>query len=244
MRLAVLSDIHGNADALAAVLDDLKDRAPDAIVNLGDCFSGPLDVGRTFDLLMGADIAATVRGNHDRVFTDGGTKDHWDRLAEPKLTPAMRDWLTTLPATDTIDDMFLCHATPQDDVSYWLEEYTADGIARRAPLAAIEPRARGIVQKVMLCGHTHVARSVRLADGRQVVNPGSVGSPGFIDDAPRGNRRVSAGTPAAHYATLDRRGADWTVSLHQVPYDTAPAVALAQAAGCEDWVQALRTGWL
>ncbi|MEL7151833.1 MAG: metallophosphoesterase family protein, partial [Pseudomonadota bacterium] len=42
MRLAAISDIHGNSDALRAVLDDIKRRGVDQIVNLGDCFSGPL----------------------------------------------------------------------------------------------------------------------------------------------------------------------------------------------------------
>lgn len=244
MRLAVLSDIHGNADALAAVLRDMKDRSPDAIVNLGDCFSGPLDVVRTAELLDGAGIAATVRGNHDRALLGDLAMDGWDRLAHPKVTDGMRAWLATLPATAVIGDVFLCHATPQDDVSYWIDAHTPDGEARRAPLDRIIARAEGIAQSVMLCGHTHVARAVHLPDGRLVVNPGSVGSPGYVDDPPADNRRVSAGTPFASYAILDRRGAAWSVSQHLVPYDTGPAIALAQAAGCRDWAQVLASGWL
>jgi putative phosphoesterase len=244
MRIAVLSDIHGNADALAAVLEDVKDRAPDAIVNLGDCFSGPLDVVRTHDLLSDAGITATVRGNHDRVLIDGVGMDGWDRMAYPKVTDAMRGWLSTLPVTAVLDDVFLCHATPASDTAYWIDAYTDDGNARRAPLDQITALAEGITQRVMLCGHTHVARSVHLGDGRLLVNPGALGSPGFIDDAPRDNRRVSSGTPFALYAVLDRRNAVWTASQHMVPYDTGPAISMARAAGCADWEQALSTGWL
>ncbi|MEZ5776773.1 MAG: metallophosphoesterase family protein [Paracoccaceae bacterium] len=244
MRVAVLSDIHGNADALAAVLRDAKDLAPDVIVNLGDCFSGPLDAVRTHSLLTGAGIATTVRGNHDRALLDPPAMDAWDRMTEPKLTQDMRAWLGSLPATAVLDEMFLCHATPQDDVSYWMEEHTADGMARRASLEQITARAAGIAQPVMLCGHTHVARAVHLADGRLVVNPGSVGVPGYVDDPPNTARRVSAGTPFASYATLDRRDGVWSVSQHLVPYDTGPAIELARAAGCSDWVTALSTGWL
>lgn len=47
MRLAVLADIHGNADALEAVRADLARQSPDLVVNLGDCLSGPLEVERT-----------------------------------------------------------------------------------------------------------------------------------------------------------------------------------------------------
>lgn len=244
MRVAVLSDIHGNADALEAVLEDVKRRAPDAIVNLGDCFSGPLDIVRTHEILSEAGITATVRGNHDRALLDPAAMDGWDRMSAPKVTDEMREWLATLPATAVLDDLFLCHATPQDDTGYWIDAYTDDGIARRADLQAIEERAAGITQKVMLCGHTHVARMLHLPDARLIVNPGSVGSPGYVDDAPRTMRRVSAGTPAASYATLDRIGGRWAASLHLVPYDTGPAITMARAAGAADWVAALQTGWL
>lgn len=243
-RLAVLADIHGNADALAAVLQDAASHAPDALVNLGDCFSGPLDAARTADLLAGAGFAATVRGNHDCYLCDPDKMDAWDRLAHPRLSGATFAWLAALPATAVIDDSFLCHASPQTDEDYWLEAYTPDGTARRAPLDQITGRAAGIPQTLMLCGHTHVARAVHLADGRLVVNPGSVGCPGYTDHDVSTIRHVCAGTPHAAYAILDRKGSQWSVSHRLVPYDTAPAIALARAAGLDDWVQALSTGWI
>lgn len=244
MRVAVLSDIHGNADALLAVLEDVKRRSPDAIVNLGDCFSGPLDIRRTHEVLSGAGVTATVCGNHDRALLDPAAMDSWDRMSAPKVTAGMRDWIAALPVTAVLDEIFLCHATPQDDTGYWLDAYTTDGIARRADLAVIEAKAADVTQKVMLCGHTHVARMLHLPDGRLIVNPGSIGSPGYVDDPPRGTRRVFSGSPAASYAMLDRIGGRWTASLHLVPYDTGPAIALARAAGADDWVRALSTGWL
>ena len=243
-RLAVLADIHGNADALAAVLVDSLDQSPDAMVNLGDCFSGPLDAARTAHLLAGAEFTATVRGNHDRWLADPNAMDAWDKFAHPHLSADTLSWLATLPANAVIDDAFLCHATPQDDLSYWLEAYTPDGTARRAPLDRITARAKNIPQTLMLCGHTHVARAVRLADGRLVVNPGSVGCPGFTDHSAPSPRHVCAGTPYAAYAIVDRSGAHWTVTHRLVPYDTTPAVARARAAGFDDWVQALATGWI
>ena len=243
-RLAVLADIHGNADALAAVLVDVLDQSPDAIVNLGDCFSGPLDVARTAHLLAGAGFAATVRGNHDRWLADPNAMDDWDKRAVTQLSPDTLAWLASLPATAIVDDAFLCHATPQDDLSYWLEAYTPDGTARRAPLDKITARAKDIPQSLMLCGHTHIARAVRLAEGRLVVNPGSVGCPGFTDHSAPSPRHVCAGTPFAAYAILTRKGTDWTVDHRLVPYDTKSAVARARAAGFGDWVQALETGWI
>ena len=243
-RLAVLADIHGNADALAAVLVDVLDQSPDAMVNLGDCFSGPLDAARTAHLLAGTEFAATVRGNHDRWLADPVAMDEWDKLAVPHLSPATLAWLASLPATAVVDDAFLCHATPQDDLSYWLEAYTPDGTARRASSDKITARAKDIPQSLMLCGHTQVARAVTLADGRLVVNPGSVGCPGYTDHSAPSTRHVCAGTPHAAYAILDRVGAHWTVNHRLVPYDTKSAVARARAAGFDDWVQALGTGWI
>ena len=94
----------------------------------------------------------------------------------------------------------------------------------------------------MLCGHSHVARSARLVDGRLIVNPGSVGCPGFTDHSAPSARHIYAGTPYAAYAVLDSVGAQWTVNHRLVPYDTKSAVA--RAAGFEDSAQALATGWI
>ena len=65
MRLAILSDVHGNLVALEAVLADLRTRAPDAVVNLGDCVTSPLWPAETWALLQTLALP-TVRGNHDR----------------------------------------------------------------------------------------------------------------------------------------------------------------------------------
>ena len=49
MRIAVVADIHGNVRALRAVMDDLREVAPDRVINLGDCVSGPLEAAETAD---------------------------------------------------------------------------------------------------------------------------------------------------------------------------------------------------
>jgi putative phosphoesterase len=244
MRLAVLSDIHGNADALAAVLADVAWFAPDAIVNLGDCFSGPLDAGRTADMLEGAGIAATVRGNCDRYLCDPATMERWDQVAYPQLSARTRAWLSTLPVTAVIDDVFLCHATPLDDETAWLDEHTTAGPTMRRTLDWITGHATDIRQSIMLCGHTHTPRLVRLVDGRLIVNPGSVGCPGYMGGAGDSRQPISTGTPFAAYAMIDRAGGTWSVTQHHIPYDTAPAISLARAAGFDDWVRVLETGWL
>lgn len=65
MKLAVISDIHGNLLALEAVLADIAHQRVDQTVNLGDILSGPLQPAETADLLMAQDFL-TIRGNHER----------------------------------------------------------------------------------------------------------------------------------------------------------------------------------
>lgn len=65
MRVAAIADVHGNHLALEAVIGDIRAQGIDAIVNLGDMASGPLDARRTMDRLMGLE-AVHVLGNHDR----------------------------------------------------------------------------------------------------------------------------------------------------------------------------------
>src|ERR1700709_784809 len=68
MRFAAIADIHGNYLALEAVLADIRVLGIDAIVNLGDMVSGPLDARRTMDVLKALD-AVHLLGNHDRHLT-------------------------------------------------------------------------------------------------------------------------------------------------------------------------------
>lgn len=238
MRLAVLSDIHGNADALAAVMADLRHQSPDLTVNLGDCFSGPLDVARTADLLE--ELAAlTVRGNHDRALVDR-TYDNWDAAAAPHMPAKALEWLATLAPTAQVAEVFLCHATPKDDNTFWLEELQ-HGTLHRAPLSQIAAHAAGIAAEVLLCGHTHIARAVTLPDGRLILNPGSVGCPGFADSDAPSPYAISAGAPHAAYALLDRGPHGWSVTQRLIPYDRRDSIA--RAADFPDWVAALSTGW-
>jgi predicted phosphodiesterase len=85
MRLAILSDIHGNLLALEAVLADLKTRSVDATVNLGDCVTNPLWPRETLELLDTLSLP-TVRGNHDR----------W--IAERTRSQIGADWATRFSA--------------------------------------------------------------------------------------------------------------------------------------------------
>lgn len=76
MRLAVISDVHGNAFALDAVLREVRAAAPDLIVNLGDQAEGSADPARALE--MQAELAAAgaleVRGNNEEKLWPGGRR--------------------------------------------------------------------------------------------------------------------------------------------------------------------------
>lgn len=245
MRFAAIADVHGNYLALAAVLADIRAQDIADIVNLGDMASGPLDARPTMDMLMALD-AVHVLGNHDRYLIDRPPEKmgSWDRPAHAQLDQKHLDWLRAVPPRLVYRDaVFLCHATPASDECYWLEEVLPDGTLRMAALDAIESIASGIAQSLILCAHTHLARAVRLSDGRMIVNPGSVGSPGYRDTHPFPHV-VEAGTPDARYAILELRDGAWQVTFRHVPYDHATMAALARANGQPELANALATGWI
>lgn len=100
-------------------------------------------------------------------------------------------------------EIFACHGSPAGgDLEYLLEDVST-GRTRLDEEAAIRPRLAGIgAARLVLCAHTHVARAVAL-DGVLVVNPGSVGMPGYRDGLPVPHV-MEAGAPHARYALLER----------------------------------------
>ncbi|MFQ6549462.1 metallophosphoesterase family protein [Aestuariibius sp. 2305UL40-4] len=244
MRFAVLADIHGNALALEAVLRDMEGLGLSEAVNLGDCFSGPLDAGATATRLLERDFP-TIRGNHDRYLIEHDPSEMApsDKVAFDQLEQKHLDWIAALPSTMTIHEtVFLCHGTPTSDQTYWLERVEQDGMVRSATLDEVEREADGLEADLILCAHTHIPRNIRLRDGRVVVNPGSVGCPAYDDDVPV-YHHMQTGTPNASYAVIEGAPGDWRVMFRSVPYAWDEASALAAKRGREDWARALATGW-
>jgi putative phosphoesterase len=243
MRIAVVADIHGNVRALRAVMDDIKTISPDTVVNLGDCASGPLEAGETIDVLMSL-AWTTIRGNHDRQLIDRPVEEMGgsDKLASGELKNHHQAWLSALEPTATVEDILLCHGTPDNDLNYLTDTVEPDGHVRLATQAEVARRLDGASERVVLCGHTHVPRLVRLDDGRVVINPGSVGLGAYTDIEPV-KHHMEVGAPHARYAVLDRSKAGWQVTFRVVPYDWDAAAARAASKGREDWARWLRTGY-
>lgn len=243
MRIAAISDIHGNRLALEAVLEDIATRGADTTVNLGDILSGPLDPVGTADTLIPLDLP-TIRGNHERQVLDDPREKlgRTDAFTRGVLRDRDRGWLRSLPETMALTpEVFMCHGTPVSDLVYFMED--VDGATtRRAPLDVVERRAEACRAEVILCGHTHVPRSLRLADGRLVVNPGSVGLQAYTDVEPNPHA-VEIGSPHARYAILEKRRHGWRVEHVELDYDWQAAARQAAANGRDDWARWLTTGW-
>jgi predicted phosphodiesterase len=206
--VAVLADIHGNLPALNAVLAEPDAAAADAVVLLGDIALGPLPA-ETLDLLAGlGERAVWVHGNCEREMVtafDGkdvpGPNGSQAAASAALIGRRHRDLLDSLPLTVTLEidglgACVFCHASPRRDDEMLL----VDSPVERwdAALSGLGADARTVV-----CGHTHMQFD-RLAAGRRVINPGSVGMP--------------YGPPGAHWALL---GPD--IRLRRTRYDTAAA---------------------
>lgn len=248
MRIAVLSDVHGNAPALAAVLADIDGHAPDVVVDLGDLLSGWVDPRGTLDLLGEHAPIIHLRGNHDRLLLDDDPADA-DAHAAAALTDADRGWLASHPScAELAEGVFAVHATPSRDDVFLLESVDADATNGWRPATdyEIEGRLDGLPEgtEVLLCGHTHTARVRKLPGGPLIINPGSVGLPAMRGEDPT-PYRVEAGDPRARYALLttdEHAPAGWRVDLIAVDYETDRAASLARAVGRDDVAYAIETG--
>ncbi|WMT89700.1 metallophosphoesterase family protein [Pelagibacterium sp. H642] len=241
MRVAVISDVHGNALALEAVLADIARHEVDKILNLGDHFAGPLEPVKVAAMLSELDMVA-IRGNTDRYLLDADPKylDEHDKATLRSLAGDAMDWLGSLPETEVFEDaIFLSHGSPNSDETYWLDRKDKKTGFRAATHEEIEAELSAERLPVYCCGHTHVARVVTLGDGTIVFNPGSVGRPSFTMGDPESAGRVS---PAAAYAIVETSAGKWHVNLRQVAYDNMAAAAIARAHGSEKWARDLEHG--
>jgi predicted phosphodiesterase len=244
MKIAVLSDIHGNIAALDAVLAHAAQLGVDQLVNLGDICSGALWPNETASRLMALGLP-TISGNHERQLLGGYLPSMGlsDRHAVETLEADKIAWLASLPATLwLLEDVFMVHGTPDSDLRYFLETVTETGV-RPATSEEVHDRAGSCHARLILCGHTHVARAVSLGDGRLIVNPGSVGLQAYDDMHPFPHV-IENGTPHARYAIVANDDGKWDVSFHRVAYNWTQAALDAERHGRPDWAEALRSGWM
>lgn len=210
------------------------------IVNLGDILSGALQPRETADLLMSLELP-TIRGNHERqVLGCVESMGPSDRHAYESISNEHREWLKSLPASIDMDDVLLIHGTPASDLEYLLETVDESG-CRAASTDEVTSRLGLVTANLILCGHTHLPRTVRLGANRLIVNPGSVGLQAYDDQRPFFHV-MATGTPHAKYAIVSHENGRWTSDHLSIPYQWDAAAALAMDNGRPEWVFPLTTG--
>lgn len=172
--IAAISDIHSNVFALKAVLADIRHRDIDQIVNLGDILYGPIAPKATYELLTKyQDDIITIRGNQDRQIYEATTVEMKSNstlafIAKDLPEMAIR-WMQNLPFDYHLnEDIYLCHGSPADDMIYLLENIeTGQPMLRNN--TDILASLKGIDSPVIVCGHTHIPRTVMLSTGQIVL---------------------------------------------------------------------------
>ncbi|WP_088102148.1 metallophosphoesterase family protein [Halalkalibacter urbisdiaboli] len=224
MRFAFLSDIHGNATALEAVLHDVAKQQVDKIFVLGDlCFRGP-EPKRSLDIIRGLSNARVIKGNADEWIVRGiksgevpesalemmNLEREW---AYKRLTEDDIQYLDNLPTELVIEDgldliIHAFHATPTSLFDVVLPDDTAK----------IEDT---LMQKdeadIYICGHTHLP-FIRSLHGKNIANTGSVGLP--FD-----------GHPLASYLIVEIEEGRHRLHLNRVPYNREHVVELYKQSG-------------
>ncbi len=227
MRVAALYDIHGNIDALDAVLEHVLAEGVDLLVIGGDVAWGPFP-RQTVSRIRDLEEALAIRGNADREVASRADQDDGlqDWVAEvnvwcaDQLDDDGRDFLQQLPGTTTVasealGDVLFCHGTPRRDEEIITPLTPDDDVA--AVLGAID-------QAVVVCGHTH-SQFDRTIGRQRLINAGSIGLP--YEDS-----------PGAYWALIGSE-----VQLRRTDYDFAAAADRVLASGCPhaEWFAAAIT---
>jgi putative phosphoesterase len=224
MRIAILSDVHGNLTALDAVVADIQRQAPDRVLHGGDLVLMGAQPAQVIDRIRELGWPG-VLGNTDELLWRDDEQIRQEGLA-PKLkvqlklmfgdyAPATREllgeervnWLRGLPLEARIDSLAIVHAAPGD---LW-----------RAPMPTAEDRELSLTylpldSEAVVYGHIH-RPFIRSVQEMTIANCGSVGMPWD-------------GDPRASYLLID----DGTPSLIRVEYDLEREAAVMRRSGYPD----------
>jgi predicted phosphodiesterase len=229
VRIALISDLHGNLFALDAVLRELEHEEFDHLVCLGDVADGPQPCEALERVRrLGCPV---IMGNWDAAFLHGMPDPHDEvsqKLADigafwaDKLSPDQRAFVATfvptleLPLDDGGHVLFF-HGSPRS-YDEWIFAETPD--------AEVEGMLEGREARVLVGGHTHLQLIRRLESG-MFVNPGSVGLP-FRHWWP--NTVIIA--PWAEYGLIEVESAtQLRVDLRRTAYDVEALLDLSRESG-------------
>jgi putative phosphoesterase len=210
-RVAVLSDVHGNAVALAAALAEVDREHPDLLVFGGDLTWGAEPMA-AFELASApAERAIFIRGNADRALAERVGETERERWMQERHSPQALAFVDQFEVHAVVEVEGLgrvrfCHGSPRSD---------EECVTPETPETRIQEFMTGIDERVLVTAHVHLQFERQVA-GIRSVNPGSVGLP-------------YGAAPGAYWALL---GPD--VELRRTDYDVSLAAAAYRETGFPD----------
>lgn len=244
MKLALLSDIHANRQALQACLDHARSRGAQRFALLGDLVGYGADPVAVLEQAkaLAAEGAIVLKGNHDEMAVQppaadaslGSSTAGWTHR---QLSPAQRGFLDALPMTATLEHLLLVHASA-DRPEAW--RYVDGERAAGACLDAARPLTGANTAAHVLVGHVHHQTLYYRGTGRDLMP--FAPTPGVAVPLPRQRACVATvgsvgqprdGDPRAMYALYDLGAGRLT--FHRVAYDHAAAAAAIRAAGLPEF---------
>jgi predicted phosphodiesterase len=224
MKIAVISDIHGNLAALEAVLEDTQTQKAEMIVCAGDVPDPFRESLLVWERLQSLGVPC-LRGNHEDytvAFHTPGQRGRFDAphmhsigLVAQHLGPEVACSFAGLPMTMSIPgpnghNVFVCHGLPSNNTRSY-----SDGLD-----ATIEAELRALDAKIVVNGHRHVPWELIWND-KLLVSAGSVGLP-------------INGMHRAEYVLLSHTGGAWRIEHRAVPYDVGAALRAYVESGWVD----------
>lgn len=217
MKLAVISDVHSNLEALEAVLAQIKIQRIKKILVAGDIVGYGSNPNEVLDILI-KEKADMVLGDHDRHVVDLSNLKWFNEHAQAalkytnqKLTKGNKAFLKQLKeayeATIDMRRIFMVHGSVNDHLREYVDTQASD--------EALQGMLTKAKAHILIMGHTHVP-FVRRVAGRLVINPGSVGQPRDTN-------------PNAAYCIIDPMY--MTAAIQRVKYDVDTAAKKIISAG-------------
>jgi len=231
MKLAVISDIHGNLEALQAVLADMDRLGLAQIVSLGDNIGYGPDPEAVMESLRTRDILS-IMGNHELALIDSKSLDLFNPLARDSLlqTKALLSEkslgaIPKLPLSMTLAGCLLVHGVPPSDVNTYLFDLS---------FAQLQRIMQSMEKDICMVGHTHELALLTYSQGKLHVDPLKMGVHSVEEDTKVMVNVGSVGQPRdennqAKYVIWDTESR--TLEVRFVPYDIQKTVEKILAFG-------------
>lgn len=223
MKVAVLSDIHGNFQALESVMEDVKANNCEQVFCLGDLAMAGPQPGMVIDYVRKQNNWTVIQGNTDKMIAGfspeilQNVKNNFPVMANALADDVLlieedkKDYLRNLPAQKELTlegvKLLLVHGSPRRN---------NEDILPDMPLKIIEEMLEGTNADLIFCGHTHVPAGYQTNKKQTVVNVGSAGRP-MTDE------------PKACYVIADFQDGGFSIEHRFIDYDRHTAADIMSA---------------